>query len=181
MGFVTYILLVGLLLGRANRFHPALLGSTASTAFAVLIFEVIMVRLGCYLLGVGSEGSEGWSDVIAILGYKFVGIDAAMLIKVLIPVSSVAYGFFVYAAFAHGFFLVGVWRLHVGDGLVANILIFLKQLRTLRSLVLPEQFKADQQVGTHVVQDKKRRVYFLFLIAAGAMFMSGVLLRVGWY
>lgn len=73
MGFVTYILLVGILLGRANKFHPALLGSTASTAFAVLVSELIMVRLGCYLLGVGQEGGEGWMDVASVLGYKFVG------------------------------------------------------------------------------------------------------------
>lgn len=109
MGFVTYILLVGLLLGRANRFHPALLGSTASTAFAVLVFETIMVRLGCYLLGVGQEGGEGWADVVAVLGYKFVGIIVTMLIKFLLPWSSLTYGVFIYVAFAHGFFLVGIF------------------------------------------------------------------------
>jgi hypothetical protein len=111
MGFVTYILLSGLLLGRSNRFHPALLGSTASTALAVLIFETLLVRLGCYLLGVGQEGGEGWADVVAVLGYKFLGICGAMVVKVLVPVPSVAYGVFVYAAFAHGFFLVSRFSL----------------------------------------------------------------------
>ncbi|KAI9033109.1 hypothetical protein DFJ74DRAFT_601187, partial [Hyaloraphidium curvatum] len=155
MGFVTYVLLVGLLLGRANRFHPALLGSTASTAFAVLVFETIMVRLGCYLLGVGQEGGEGWADVVAVLGYKFVG---CVCFVVRLPTAA-------------------SW---LPTRIIATMATKLL-LRTLRSLVLPEQFKSDPTVGTHSVQDKKRRVYFLFLIAGGAMLMSGVLLTVGWY
>ncbi len=72
MAFVTYVLLVGISLGRKDQFHPALLGSTSSTALAIVLAEVVFMRLGCYLLNIPTVDA-GLADVMAYSGYKFVG------------------------------------------------------------------------------------------------------------
>jgi hypothetical protein len=46
------------------------LGFTASKAIAILIFELVFVKLGCYLLSVSDLQLL---DSIAYSGYKFIG------------------------------------------------------------------------------------------------------------
>jgi protein transport protein YIF1 len=54
---VTYILLSAFLLGLQGHFNPEDFSATASYAFAVVHFEIVAVKLGCYLLRIGGTGS----------------------------------------------------------------------------------------------------------------------------
>lgn len=52
MALVTYILLAALHSGLHSRFHPEILGVTASKAFAVVLLDFLFVKSGCYLLNI---------------------------------------------------------------------------------------------------------------------------------
>ena len=71
MALVMYILLVTLQSGLRGRFHPEVLGKSASRALAVLLLDFAFVKTGCYFLNV--QGSSQVVDLIAYGGYKFVG------------------------------------------------------------------------------------------------------------
>ena len=94
MGFVTYVLVTGVVLGtqqrlvytvfhaslptasltshmRAHtRFTPEHLGLTASSLLAWLCAEVLVIWLCLYLLAVVSQLK--WLDIIAFCGYKYI-------------------------------------------------------------------------------------------------------------
>lgn len=72
MGFVTYTLLVGIMLGTQNRFSPEQLSFTSSSLLAWLLVEVGLVWLSLYVLGVTSDLQ--WLDIVALLGYKYVSM-----------------------------------------------------------------------------------------------------------
>ena len=78
MAFVTYILLSTLLAGLRGQFHPELLGLTATTAIAVVFFEIMGLKLACYLLSITNESQL--LDLVAYSGYKFVGIIATTVV-----------------------------------------------------------------------------------------------------
>lgn len=109
MAFVTYILLSTLLAGLRGQFHPELLGITATTAFAVVFFEIAGLKLACYLLSISNESQI--LDLLAYSGYKFVGI---ILTTVVGEIGSrgagtggwAGWSTFVYTWFALAFFLV---------------------------------------------------------------------------
>jgi hypothetical protein len=71
MAFVTYVLLAGLASGLQERFHPEILGISATKAFAVLALEYAFVKLGCYFLNI--QGTSQSFDLVAYGGYKFIG------------------------------------------------------------------------------------------------------------
>ena len=58
-------------MGKQDKFHPEVLGITSTTALFVVLFEVLFVKFGCYLLNV--VGEVPWLDLIAYCGYQFVG------------------------------------------------------------------------------------------------------------
>lgn len=73
MSIITYILLSALHSGLQSRFHPEVLGLTASKALGVVLLEFMGIKLGGYLLDVkGGEGGSAW-EVGFYGGYKFVG------------------------------------------------------------------------------------------------------------
>jgi protein transport protein YIF1 len=75
MAFVTYMLLVGVALGQRHAFTPEVLGLTASKAAAVVLAEVAIVKGVCWALPV--PGEVKWLDLVAYMGYKFVGYAQA--------------------------------------------------------------------------------------------------------
>ena len=79
MAFVTYILLSAFLSGLQGHFSPENFSVTASYAFAVVLFEIIAVKLGCYLLSIGGQGQV--LDLVAYGGYKFVGIVVVIVVR----------------------------------------------------------------------------------------------------
>lgn len=78
MATVTYVLLVGVLLGLRKAFHPHQLGGTASVALIFIFCEVVLVKLGAYLLSLGNE--VFLLDMLAIIGYNFVPLIVTMLV-----------------------------------------------------------------------------------------------------
>lgn len=142
----TYILVIGFKAGRES-FKPELLGKTASSALGVVLFEVILLKLGCYLFSVTSDSQL--LDLISYCGYKFVGIILAVLARMILP-EKMAWGFwvvFLYTCLATGFFL----------------------LRSLRHIVLP-----DASVSA-ANPFRKRRINLLFGIAAIQLFSCWIL------
>lgn len=79
MAFVTYILLSAFLSGIQGHFSPEDFSVTASYAFAIVLFEFLAIKLGCYLLSIGGQGQV--LDLVAYGGYKFVGIVVTMLVR----------------------------------------------------------------------------------------------------
>ncbi|KAI9298847.1 ER to Golgi transporter Yif1 [Neoconidiobolus thromboides FSU 785] len=143
--FVTYILVVGVAAGRES-FKPELLGKTASTALGVIFFEVMLLKLGCYLFSVTSDTQL--LDLISYCGYKFIGIIVSILVgKLAFEYKWIFYVAFIYTCMATGFFL----------------------LRSLRHIVLPE---SSMSVGNAF---RKRRVNLLFGIAAIQLFSCWLL------
>lgn len=133
----TYILVIGFKAGKSG-FKPELLGKTASTALGVVLFEVMLLKLGCYLFSVTSDSQL--LDLIAYCGYKFVGIILSVISRWVLPKSFewIYWVVFVYTCLATGFFL----------------------LRSLRHIVLP-----DSSVSV-ANPSRRRRVNLLFGIAA---------------
>ena len=79
MALVTYILLATLIAGLKGQFQPELLGYTASTSLAIVIVEIMALKLGCYLLSISSQSQL--FDLIAYSGYKFVGIIVTIVVS----------------------------------------------------------------------------------------------------
>ena len=109
MALVTYILLSTLIAGLRGQFQPELLGFTASTAFAVVIFEILGLKLGCYLLSISNDSQL--LDLIAYSGYKFVGIIVTVALGELFSGGKGTGGWagwliFAYTFLANAFFLV---------------------------------------------------------------------------
>lgn len=109
MAFVTYILLSTLLAGLRGAFRPELLGLTATNAFAVVIIELVLLKLGTYLLSISNESQ--WLDLVAYSGYKFVGVIATIAISGIINGGQgtggwVGWSIFGYTFMANAFFLV---------------------------------------------------------------------------
>ncbi|KAI6649765.1 Protein YIF1B-A isoform X1 [Oopsacas minuta] len=69
MSFVTYILMVGYVLGTQGRFAPNLLGITGTSALIWLSIEISISLVATYLTGMYSSGL--WHRLCVLSGYKF--------------------------------------------------------------------------------------------------------------
>ncbi|KAJ3839682.1 YIF1-domain-containing protein [Lentinula raphanica] len=141
MAFVTYILISAFHSGLQSRFHPKILGESASSALAVVIVDFLFVYIGCYLLNV--QASKQAVDIIAYSGYKFVGVIFTILSSYLYLSRALYYIIFFYFFFANGLFL----------------------LRSLRSLVLPDP-ALNSSTTTISSGLRRRRISFLLIEAA---------------
>lgn len=116
MALVTYILLSVLLAGFRGNFHPELLGSITTTAIAVIIFEILCLKMAMYILTVNNDSQL--LDLVAYSGYKFVGIIATLVASEIFTPgrgtgSWVGWTVFVYTFLANAFFLVSsIMRLY---------------------------------------------------------------------
>lgn len=88
---------------------------TASYAFAVVLFEFLAIKFGCYLLSIGGQGQV--LDLVAYGGYKFVGIVVTMLVRLVGILGRregtskgmgrwVEWSIFIYCFLGLGFFMV---------------------------------------------------------------------------
>lgn len=82
MSFVTYVLMVGFHFGIRNNFHADVLAKYFSKGLGVLSLEVLIVKLGLYLV---NARPTPWLDIIAYRGYKFVGVVLTMASCLLMP------------------------------------------------------------------------------------------------
>ncbi|KAF2273338.1 YIF1-domain-containing protein [Westerdykella ornata] len=153
MALTTYILLSTLLAGLRGFFHPELLGYTATLALSVLLLELVVIKLGTFLLAISS--SSQLLDIVAYSGYKFVGVIVSLLLSEMLSwvfghATLIGWLVFLYCYAANAFFL----------------------LRSLRYVLLPDQ--AQGGVGgvgggataagyTNSRSQRNRRTQFLFV------------------
>ncbi|XP_017079751.1 protein YIF1B-A isoform X2 [Drosophila eugracilis] len=153
MGYITYVIVAGLLLGMQKRFSPEQLGIQASSAMAYSIFELVIYSIALYVMNV--KTSLKTLDLLAFTGYKYVNIVVCLMVSTLFFKS----GYYIalaYTSFSFGFFL----------------------LRTLRTKLLQDNSPAAPSgainydpYGNPQQLDysggKKRKLYFLFMIVVG--------------
>lgn len=126
MGLVTYVLLSTLIAGLQGKFRPELLGYTATTSSIAVITEIMILKLGCYLLSISSQSQL--FDLIAYSGYKFVGIIVTIAVAELFSGGNgtggwVGWTIFFYTFLANSLFLVRDPLDSVVVGELANISI----------------------------------------------------------
>ncbi|KAI8870110.1 YIF1-domain-containing protein [Ramicandelaber brevisporus] len=159
MALVTYVLLAAagpVLMLRLNghdlKFQPALFGTSFSTALGVVLAEVVYFKVMLYIFNIASELTL--LDLVAYMGYKFVGVDALLVaqflgIKAWLPWAYTALSVMLLGSFA--FFL----------------------MRSMRYGVLPDSASVTATTGIH---GRSRRIYLLFSIAVLFQIISFVIL-----
>lgn len=108
MAFVTYVLLVGFVLGTNLKFTPEVLGVTSSTGLFVLAVEVLLIKTGFYLLNCGNVAIY---DLIAYCGYKFVGLVLNILVGLVLGPGYIFYAVTVYSGISMAIFMVRTLRI----------------------------------------------------------------------
>ncbi|KAI1809367.1 YIF1-domain-containing protein [Poronia punctata] len=144
MALVTYILLSTLLAGLRGQFQPELLGYTASKAGVVVIVEILLLKLGCYFLGISNESQL--LDLVAYSGYKFVGIIVTVAIAAMVNSGKGTGGWVGWTIFLYTF--------------LANSLFL---MRSLRYVLLPEsagETRGPMQTDSRT--KRSQRTQFLF-------------------
>ncbi|RWS31370.1 Protein YIF1B-A-like protein [Leptotrombidium deliense] len=117
MGFVTYILVAGYLLGVNDRFSPEQLGIQSSAALAWLIMEVMLVFFACYLMNISSM--LGFLHLLSYSSYKFV----CMIVALLVSLVFFEFGYYIalsYTSLSLGYFLLRSLRLAMESGATSN-------------------------------------------------------------
>ncbi|MCJ1384923.1 hypothetical protein MMC17_008041 [Xylographa soralifera] len=154
MAFVTYVLLSALLAGLRGSFHPEVMGTTFTYALFVVIFEILILKLGTYLLAITNESQL--LDLIAYSGYKFVGVIVTLVVSEIVNLGQGTGGWaswtvFMYTFLANAFFL----------------------LRSLKYVLLPDSSTPTGSGMTHTVarSQRNRRTQFLFLYAYVVQFL----------
>lgn len=80
MALMTYVLVAGYVSGADGRFTPEVLASTASTGMAIVMLEVVLIKLTLYLLQ--SEGAAVPAlELASCSGYKFIAAVLVLLTK----------------------------------------------------------------------------------------------------
>ncbi|KAI4116126.1 MAG: hypothetical protein LQ345_003405 [Seirophora villosa] len=145
MAFVTYILLSTLLAGLRGRFHPEVMGLTATTAFVVVLLEILGLKFGTYVLSISNDSQL--LDLVAYSGYKFVGVIVTLVVSETLNRGAGTGGWAGWTVFTYTF--------------MANALFL---LRSLKYVLLPDSSSASAP-GMHTVarSQRNRRTQFLFI------------------
>ncbi|KAL4402347.1 Protein transport protein Yif1 [Malassezia pachydermatis] len=118
MALVTYVIATSIIYGLRGRFHPEVLGYTASRALAIVLIEFSAIKLGCYLLNI--QGDHTVFDLLAYSGYKFVGTLVVLAVGVMGMGRWVYWLTFLYMFAANAFFLVCPIRTNISFALYAT-------------------------------------------------------------
>lgn len=103
MGYITYVVLAGLILGMQDRFSPEQLGIQASSALAYVIFELIIYTVTLFVANITTTLKT--LDLMAFAGYKFAIICAILLTSIIFSKSGYYLGL-IYCSATLAFFLV---------------------------------------------------------------------------
>lgn len=79
MSCVTYIILFAITMTADGNFNPEILGGTALKVLSLLIGEVLLMKLICYLMSISAD--VAFLDLIAYSGYKFIGVIVVSILK----------------------------------------------------------------------------------------------------
>lgn len=108
MSFITYILLCALCFGTSGEFSPEVLTDQTTKCFVILILEVLLLRLGYYMMQV----SVSFLDLFAVSGYKFLGLSINMFVGFSLSLALTSgghkgyYGTFIWTASAMSYFML---------------------------------------------------------------------------
>ncbi|PGH12768.1 hypothetical protein AJ80_06592 [Polytolypa hystricis UAMH7299] len=156
MSLVTYILLSAVLAGLRGSFHPELLGSTTTTALAVLIFEILCLKIAMYILNINNDSQL--LDLMAYSGYKFVGIIVTLVASETVSPGRGTGGWVGWTVFAYTF--------------LANAFFL---LRSLKYVLLPDSSNDSPMRGgtmsTVARSQRNRRTQFLFIYSYVVQFI----------
>ncbi|KAF9807119.1 hypothetical protein SFRURICE_018542 [Spodoptera frugiperda] len=160
MGYVTYVLLAGFMLGLQHRFSPEQIGMQASSALAYIIFEMIMYLVTLYVTNTSTHLKT--LDLLAFSGYKYIIMIGSLLASLMLGRTGY-YCSLVYTSFALSYFLVKTLRLQVLSGSHAS-----------EAAAAPAYGYGAGAYGANPYADSwskpaaggsKRRVYFLLFVA----------------
>lgn len=164
MALVTYILLYSMIAGLRGAFEPELLGYTATWSFFIVGVEIILLKLGAYLLSIASDSQL--LDLVAYSGYKFVGAIVTIVISEIFNGGKgtggwVGWTIFAYTFLANALFLVSILPQTLTPVQVTNYPI---KLRSLKYVLLPENVSDERGTMQTVARSQKnRRTQFLFI------------------
>ncbi|GMM38012.1 protein transporter [Saccharomycopsis crataegensis] len=139
MSFITYILLCAIFQGLKGEFHPQLFGYTSSIVFGYQLLDILVLKLGLYLLNVESN----FWDLISYSNYKFIPLVISLIVdfftKSATGGNTINYWLiFGYLDFAFAFFL----------------------MRSLKQVFLGNGINNSTQTVTH--KQRQKRIYLLF-------------------
>lgn len=113
MGYVTYVLLAGFMLGTQHRFSPEQISIQASSALAYIIFEMVLYLVTLYITN--TVTSLKTLDLLAFSGYKYTTMIVSLLGALLLG-STGYYCSLLYCSIALSYFLVKTLRLQLLSG-----------------------------------------------------------------
>ncbi|XP_059048109.1 protein YIF1B-B [Achroia grisella] len=113
MGYVTYVLLAGFMLGLQHRFSPEQIGIQASSALAYIIFEMVIYLLTLYITSTSTNLKT--LDLLAFSGYKYAVMIGSLLAGLLLGKTGY-YCCLVYTSCTLSYFLVKTLRVQVLAG-----------------------------------------------------------------
>jgi protein transport protein YIF1 len=96
MSLITYCLMCAFCYGAAGDFSPEVLPDIISKCFITQIAEVLLIRLGFYLM----QASVPLLDLFAYTGYKYLGLSINMSLGMI--AGTLGYG-------TKGFYLAFLW------------------------------------------------------------------------
>lgn len=134
MAFFTYVATAGLVLGMQERFTHEQLGILASSALAWGVIELVVHTVSLYVMNL--QTSLTTLDLLAYCGYKYVGINAALLISLLFR--------------KFGYYAILLY-------FSVSLAVFL--MRSLKLRVIP------QGHSSYTASGNKRRLYFILFLA----------------
>ncbi|KAL9095999.1 MAG: hypothetical protein Q9163_006467 [Psora crenata] len=154
MAIVTYILLSTLLAGLRGAFKPEIMAQTTSTAFLIVVLEILGLKFGTYILSISNDSQL--LDLVAYSGYKFVGVIVTLVIAELVNHGAGTGGWAGWSVFAYTF--------------LANAFFL---LRSLKYVLLPDAAGGAPGGGMQTVAraQRNRRTQFLFLYSYLVQFL----------
>lgn len=80
MGFITYVLLCGIIRGLESTFRPETLASIMSVTLVVLVLEVIVTKAALFM---GGADAAPVLDLVGLVGYKYVNLSFLLIVGLL--------------------------------------------------------------------------------------------------
>ncbi|UJR21394.1 hypothetical protein I4U23_024484 [Adineta vaga] len=111
MSAMTYVLVVGLVLGIQNRFTPEQLGAHAFSVLVWNLIELCFIRFIFYIFSIQSKLRT--FDLIAYCGYKYVGMIAVIFSYLITHSVFIYYCSLLYINLSISYFLMKCLRLQI--------------------------------------------------------------------
>ncbi|KAJ6637978.1 Protein YIF1B [Pseudolycoriella hygida] len=159
MAYITYVVLAGLVLGMQNRFTPEQLGMLASSALVCSIIELFVYWITLYITNIPTTLKT--LDLLAYSGYKFPVIVTCVLVLILFRKVGY-YVTLIYCSLSLGFFLLRSLKAKVSHDRSSSI----QQTYDVYGNPQPTEQNYDYNIG------RKRKLYFLFMVAGFQPFLS---------